>query len=66
MHLTLFHPGFFVPSSTAGAFKAFPWYLLNWKSWNIETWHNDRYAGYEGLCTKFDSRELDVMCGHQF
>ena len=37
-----------------GGLLAPPWYLLNWKSWNIQSWHDDRYAGCEGLCTKID------------
>ena len=54
-HLTLFHPAFLSLVVPEGA-----WYLLNQKSWNIQTWHDDRYARCEGLCGKIDSSKLDL------
>ena len=34
--------------------------LLNWRSWKIQTWHDDRHAVHQCFCTKFDSWYLDL------
>ena len=35
-------------------------YLLNWRSWKIQTWHDDRHAVHQCFCTKIDSWYLDL------
>ena len=35
-------------------------HLLNWRSWKIKTWHNDRHAVHQCFCTKFYSWYLDL------
>ena len=45
-----------------------PWYcthfirydLLNWRSWKIQTWYDDRHAVHQCFCTTFDSWYLDL------
>ena len=34
--------------------------LLNWRSWKIQTWHDDRHAVHQCFCTKYDSWYLDL------